>query len=246
MPETHSADDVLSELAHHNVDVATMLLAGGTVEQTLQQIVDLAVQVIDGCDQAGLCEPGGKPGHTSPTSQLVADLDALQTALHEGPCIDVLSGEDRVYVHDVADTMLWPIFGPRAVAAGVRSALAYRLFAGDETFGALQLYAALPGDFNATDRTHGLIFAGHAGVALSLAKQREADGKHTENLQLALIYREVIGQAQGILMERERITATQAFDLLRKASMSLNVKLRDVAQQLVDTGTVPGTEATDG
>jgi AmiR/NasT family two-component response regulator len=41
-------------------------------------------------------------------------------------------------------------------------------------------------------------------------------------------------------MERERITAEQAFHLLRKASQGLNRKLRDVAQELVDTGTVPG------
>ncbi len=244
MPETDSGEALLAELARHNVAVAAMLLAGGTVDQTLQQIVDLAVQAIDGCDEAGLCEPGLAAGHTVPTSKRVADLDELQTALHEGPCIDVLSGEDRVYVHDVADSAVWPTFGPHAVAAGIRSALAYRLFAGDESFGALQLYARLPGDFNATDRAQGLIFAGHAGVALSLAKQREAEGRHADNLQLALVYREVIGQAQGILMQRERITAPQAFDLLRKASMNLNVKLRDVAQQLVDTGTVLGSEPT--
>jgi AmiR/NasT family two-component response regulator len=60
-------------------------------------------------------------------------------------------------------------------------------------------------------------------------------------LQAALSTREVIGQAQGILMERERISATQAFDVLRRASQHLNRKLRDVAQDLVDTGDEPDT-----
>jgi AmiR/NasT family two-component response regulator len=56
---------------------------------------------------------------------------------------------------------------------------------------------------------------------------------------MALGTRELIGQAQGILMEREHITSQQAFDILRRASQHLNIKLREVAQDLVDTGERP-------
>jgi AmiR/NasT family two-component response regulator len=59
-----------------------------------------------------------------------------------------------------------------------------------------------------------------------------------------LATREVIGQAQGILIERKRTTADQAFDVLRRASQHLNLKVRDVAQTLVDTGEDPGTGAS--
>ena len=51
----------------------------------------------------------------------------------------------------------------------------------------------------------------------------------------------MIGQAQGILMERERIASGEAFDILRRASQHLNRKLRDVAEDLVDTGETPDT-----
>ncbi len=118
--------------------------------------------------------------------------------------------------------------------------LGYRLFAGSETLGALQLYARLPAAFNATDRAQGLIFAAHAGMALGVARAQATERGRTDHLQTALVSREIIGQAQGILMERERITAEQAFDLLRRSSQHLNRRLRDVAQELVDTGTVPG------
>ena len=118
--------------------------------------------------------------------------------------------------------------------------LGYRLFAGSETLGALQLYARLPAAFNATDRAQGLIFAAHAGIALGVARAQATERGRTDHLQTALVSREIIGQAQGILMERERITAEQAFDLLRRSSQHLNRRLRDVAQELVDTGTVPG------
>ncbi len=77
-------------------------------------------------------------------------------------------------------------------------------------------------------------------MALSVAQNQASERGRSSNLQTALLSREIIGQAQGILMERERITADQAFDLLRRSSQHLNLKLRDVAQELVDTGAVPG------
>ena len=72
-----------------------------------------------------------------------------------------------------------------------------------------------------------------AGISLSSEIHR------VENLRAALTSRDVIGQAQGILIERERITADQAFGVLRRTSQHLNIKLREVAQYVVDTGEIP-------
>jgi AmiR/NasT family two-component response regulator len=77
-----------------------------------------------------------------------------------------------------------------------------------------------------------------------LAELRADDDRRSEHFEQALASREMIGQAQGILMERERISAEQAFDVLRRASQHLNLKLRDVAQRLVDTGERPTTGET--
>jgi len=85
------------------------------------------------------------------------------------------------------------------------------------------------------------VLATLGGLALAAADDKDEAAARAGGLQAALITREVIGQAQGILMERERISADQAFDLLRRASQHLNVKLRDVAQELVDTGRNPST-----
>ncbi len=62
-----------------------------------------------------------------------------------------------------------------------------------------------------------------------------------QNLYDALGTRELFGQAQGILIEGERITGDQAFDVLRRASQHLNIKVREVARTLVDTGETPPT-----
>lgn len=246
MADIQQGDEQTVELARQLTAIARILLAPGPVEDTLQQIVDLSVQAIDGCDEAGLCEADHTSTRSVPTSPLVAELDRWQTELDEGPCVDVLGGLDSVYVDDLAETDVWPQFRPLALAAGLHSALAYRLFAGSDTLGALQLYARQPAAFDSTGRAQGLIFAAHAGVALALATTHEADREKAEQLQVALVSREMIGQAQGILMERERITADQAFDLLRKASQRLNVKLRDVAQTLVDTGQAPEQDTPGG
>lgn len=197
---------------------------------------------MDGCDEAALCAANGLNTNPAP-SELIARLDALQAQAAQGPCLDALGGLDTVYVADLLDDQSWPLFSPDAAQLGIRSALAYRLTSMGVTVGALQMYARLPGAFNAIERTQGLLFASYAGLALAVSNAQQADEARIDNLETALSSREVIGQAQGILMERERITADQAFQLLRRSSQHLNRKLRTVAQDIVDTGAVP-PEAT--
>ena len=145
-----------------------------------------------------------------------------------------------MYSGDLGTDPRYPGFGPAAQAAGIRSALAYRLLV-DGADGALNLYAQLPNAYGSDDRAKAAILAALAGTALSAAVNRRDAQARSDNLEQALLSREVIGQAQGILIERERITAEQAFDILRRASQHLNEKLRDIAQHLVDTGEDPDT-----
>ncbi len=87
------------------------------------------------------------------------------------------------------------------------------------------------------DRAKSVILAAMAGLALAEAEAHADEGRDT--IQAALATREMIGQAEGILMEREHTTADQAYDILRRASQHLNTKIRDVAQAIVDTGESP-------
>ncbi|MGH3183960.1 MAG: GAF and ANTAR domain-containing protein, partial [Streptosporangiaceae bacterium] len=226
--------------------IARTLFSDPTVRGTLQQIVDFAVVTVEGCDVAGISLRIRAEVSTPVWSDPVArEIDTIQYETGEGPCLDAITLEATVYAEDLAGDSRWPTFGPRAAAAGMRSLLSCRLWAGG-TLGALNLYARLPRAYGVTDRAKALIFAAHAGVALGAAEaledantalSREID--RVENLRGALASREVIGQAEGILIERERITADQAFAVLRRASQHLNIKLREVAQYVVDTGEVP-------
>lgn len=228
--------DLDSDLA----EVAIALFAAGTPRRTLEQIVTWAVATIDGCDAAGIFLVENEQVATAASSDpVVLELDRLQVATHQGPCLDAVSATGTVYADDLATDVRWSRFAPAAVEAGIRSTLAIRLAA--RRASALNLYARLPRAFGATDRAKGLIFATLAGIAIDAAEQRASDDERAENLLTALRTRELIGQAQGILMERERITADQAFDVLRRASQHLNIKVREVAQTLIETGATPPT-----
>ncbi len=240
-------DEAYGGLASLFGDIAETLFSDPSFRGTLQNIVDFAVGTIEGCDAAGI-SIAGENAVTTPvySGTVVLDVVAAQHEADGGPFADVIAGEPVVYAEDLADEGRWPVFGPRAVAVGVRSLVAYRLVS-DTALGALSLYAHLPRAFGIVDRTKGLIFATHAGVALAATQLLEdvrtaldSEILLVENLRGALASRGVIGQAEGILIERERITAEEAFGVLRRASQNLNIKLRAVATYIVETGEVPG------
>jgi GAF domain-containing protein len=233
--------DPTSELAADFSETARILFAAGSVTDTLAQVVELAVATIEGCDFAGLFLLENDV-ITSPvyTDEIVNEIDALQHETGEGPCLDSVAQRQIFYADDVGEDLRWPRFGPQANAAGIRSVLALPLTT-NGSLGALNLYARYSAAFGVVDRAKGVILASLASLAISAAHSHEDEERRADNLNAALATREVIGQAQGILMERERISSGQAFDVLRRASQHLNRKLRDVAQDFVDTGERPET-----
>ncbi|MCU1495270.1 MAG: hypothetical protein JWO62_3034 [Acidimicrobiaceae bacterium] len=231
--------DPLGELARGFSDTARIIFGAGSATDTLAEVVELSVVTVEGCDFAGIVLVEGDvispPVYTDP---LVDEIDALQRSTGEGPTRDAIANQLIIYVDDLADEDRWPQFGRAMTSFDLHSMLALPL-ATDRNLGALNLYSRYPAAFGAVDRAKGVILASLAGLALTVARTHEDDERLAENLNAALTTRELIGQAQGILMERERITARQAFEILRRASQHFNRRLRDVAQDLVNTGESP-------
>ena len=235
--------NVTPDLEHDVAELARALFAdAASPDDALRRIVAAAVATVSGCAYAGIlvAEPAGF-ATAAATAAIVQNLHRLQIDAGEGPCIDAVTTQAPHYVTDLADGHEWPSFSPSAVDLGIRSVLAYPLTAVGRP-SALNLYAELPAAFGAVDRARGLLLAVFAGLALDAADVQAKADRREGNLRAALQSRELIGQAQGILMERERITADQAFALLRDSSQHLNVKLREVAQRLIETGEAPATE----
>jgi GAF domain-containing protein len=207
------------------------LLDTGSAHETLQLIVDLAVDSVPGCEHAGISFVHSRKISTPAASDAVAlRVDAVQFEVGQGPCLDAIQ-EDRIFRSDDLSTETrWPLFAARAHAeTGIRSMLGLRLFARGRTMGALNLMSGQPEAFDDDSLSTAALFAALAAVALNVAQTEET-------LQLALKSRDIIGQAMGILMERHRITDKEAFQRLSLASQSLNVRLKDVADQVVLTG----------
>jgi hypothetical protein len=141
----------------------------------------------------------------------------------------------------------WPVLAARPVEHGVRSALSYRLTAAtpdaDTDSGALNAYGTTESSFDEAAQEIGHILAAHASVAARAVGERSTLEGLGRQLQDALLTRDVIGQAKGILMERLRLTPDDAFDVLRLSSQRLNLKLREVARRLTETGEL---QAEDG
>lgn len=214
-------------------ELAGMLADAPSPHELLERAVALAVDVVPGCEQAGISLlENGKVETPVSIGELAAACDALQEKLGEGPCITALLEASIVRIDDLREDDRWPQFGAGAEEIGVRSMVACRLATQRDKLGALNLYAASPGAFTPESEALAAGYAAHVGLALS-ALDRES------NLRRALHSRELIGQAMGILMERHRIIASQAFDIMVHASQRTNVKLRVIAEELVRTGSLP-------
>ncbi len=221
-------DDQDAGIAETFAQVARLLLAEEGVERTLSKIAALAVDTIDGCEHAGMSLVQRRKIDTPGASdELAYRMDAIQDEVGEGPCLDALRVHEVFQVDHLADEQRWPSFSRRAAEeTGMASILSFRLFAEEDTMGSLNLYSTKPAAFGDEARELGAVFAAHAAVALSGARKEE-------QLHEALQSRDVIGQAKGLLMARQNVTSDEAFDMLRKASQRLNVKLTAIATQVV-------------
>ena len=151
----------------------------------------------------------------------------------EGPCLDVRRDQNTLVSPALVVERRWPAWAPRVhEQLGVDSMMSLLLFSDGHSFGALSLYCEAGCRFDADDVAVAQALAGHLSVAMASEKQ-------LDELGLALHNRNIIGQAQGVLMERYEMTAAQAFDYLRRISSNTNRKVAVVAAEIAETRRVP-------
>lgn len=204
-----------------------------TAESTIERIADYAMSAT-GCDDAGIMLVRSRTHieTAAATTSRVGESDNLQIVHDQGPCLDAIVGGPVYVSGDIANDERWPLWGPAVAALGFKSVLSLRLATHARRYGSLNLYADRAGAFDDDDVAVATTFVGHASVALAAAHNEEG-------LQLAIDARKLIGQAQGILMERFDLEADRAFEFLRRQSQHHNVKLRYVAEWIVDNRAVP-------
>ncbi|TDO56701.1 GAF domain-containing protein [Kribbella sp. VKM Ac-2571] len=200
---------------------------------TVQAVAEFALASV-GADHAGvmLVHGGRRVEIAATTGPKVDRADQLQLELDEGPCLSAIEAGETFLIPDTSSEQRWPRWCHEVSKLGVGSVLSIRLATDDSKVGALNLYADTTERFTDDDIAVAQILGQHASIALDTAHR-------LDTLQQAVDGRTVIGQAQGILMERYDLDAGQAFSVLRRYSQSQNTKLGEVARKLAATRELP-------
>jgi len=206
----------------------------------IEQVAGLAADVLGGRPALSVTVVGAdSPSTVGTSAQVAASLDEVQYTAGEGPCLHAATTGEVMVVADTEREERWPALTTAAAAAGLRGVVSMPLPSARPVAGGLNLYLQPPlaDDGGLCERAER--FARHAAVAVANSHLHGRSLQHAQDLQAALESRAVIDQAKGVLVERHRLTVTQAFDALVRVSNETNTKVRDLAAHLVDTGEFP-------
>lgn len=211
-------------------DAAKAINSPRTLDETLDAIVHAAQRTVPGFDCVGIsiAHSDGEIETRASTGQLVWELDDLQYKHQQGPCYEAIRDEPLMILEDARSDTRWPQYLPKAREKGLRSQMGLRLYTEDDTLGALNFYSTSSTGIDPDAVQLGELFAAHAAIALGHAR-------YEHQLNASVASRQVIGTAVGIVMERYRLAEDRAFQFLVRASTTSNIKLRAIAQEIVES-----------
>jgi GAF domain-containing protein len=200
------------------------------LRQTMDTVAGLAANIF-ACQAAVLRVDHGRMICGAATHPAVQRAGELQIDCGEGPSVDAIVDRRHSVVDDLRVEGRWRFWAPQAARLGFRSVVSVSLTE-HNIEGVVNLYSRRPSTFQAADLATAEVFAQHAALALAVANERV-------HLREAVAARTLIGQAQGVLMQRYQLDADQAFTVLRRYSSHSNRRLRHVAQDVVRDRQLP-------
>ena len=210
-----------------------------SLDEVLNRIARISQEALEGVDDVSITlVRGDKPYTVAYTGQLALDADELQYERGHGPCIDAGLSGTVLLVPDMEEETRWPDYATAVVPRGVRASVSIPLPLQTELVGALNCYSKTPNTF--TDVIDlGSELAAYVAVAAANAYTQAESARLAEDMVAAMRSRAVIEQAKGMIMVQNRCDAEKAFEILRQASMGRNVKLREVAVDMVSRVSAP-------
>jgi GAF domain-containing protein len=224
---TPEYDDDLSHLTQ-------LLLSAESFDAFLNELVMYTSEQTEHSCSITLQTRDAAPYTAVSTDDVTLQLDEQQYADQRGPCMEALSAGQPVFVDDMRNETRWLPYPVQAAELGVLSSMAYPLITAEQTVGALNLYAFKTLAPDPARRGRAEQLADRAAGALAVGLRMSEQSAETTSLRSALASRSLVDQAIGILMGQQHCSAEAAFDLMRKTSQARNIKLRDVAAQLVE------------
>jgi GAF domain-containing protein len=228
-------------LGRLHAELAAVVLVDRELPDVLTEIVGISRRALPGAEAVSITLIRDDKAFTAAyDGQMAMDADEMQYARGYGPCLDAGRAGEVFLIADIRTEDRWPDYTRQAAERGVGSSLSIPLPFQGVSIGALNSYSTQPGAFRDADVALGEEVAAFVAIAVANAEATARAATDADNLRQAMVSRATIEQAKGILMERYKVTADQAFTLLTHASQRSNVKLRDVAEQLTTTGVLRG------
>ena len=211
--------------------LADIVNQGSSPKEMYAAVCVAATLMVPGCDHASLMVFRDGSYSTAAASDAVArQIDKLEQALVEGPCMVALEKRTTQIESDLTTGTRWPELTARVVAeTPVRGAIGIRLPVDRGTVAALNLFSDTPNAFDNTSVERGIMLAAFATAAAHAA----ARGEESAALRRGLVSNRTIGKAIGMLMVLNDVSDDDAFEMLRQTSQDTNVKLLDIAAGVV-------------
>ena len=230
----------MSNVAELHEALAGVVIADRQLSDVLTEVNAIARRAMPSVEAASITLiKGEKPFTAAYDGQMALDADELQYERGYGPCMDAGRAGQVLLVDDMRSDRRWPDYAKDAAAHGVLSSLSVPLPFQGVTIGALNTYAGRSRVFDDHDVELAEEVAAWVAVAVGNAEAAARTSEDLTLLRTVMMSRALIEQAKGILMERHKIKEDEAFTALTHASQRTNTKLRDVAAELVRTGTLP-------
>ena len=206
------------------------------VDAALRLVVRLARITVGGADGVSVSlRRHGVLATVAASDETILDMDAQQYGTGEGPCVDASNQGRRFHAPSLDREDRWPDFTPRARALGIRAILSSPLVPSGRPVGALNIYSRRASAFATGDRALAMTFATEVSSILADAGVDVPEDRRSERFQASLRSREVIAQAQGVLMERDGASEEEAFTALRVHSQRTGLSVRARAEEITDS-----------
>jgi GAF domain-containing protein len=217
-------------------DIGGVLESMEQLSDYLERVVHAVRRHVSGCDEVGVTIlSSGRPHTAAYTTVQTLEIDAVQYALGDGPCLDAARTRRENLVDDlVVDDGRWPQFARACREDGMRSLLALPLVSGDACVGAINLYGWAPHAFDAFDASLVRVAASRCADAVVAVLALDGVQRLAGQLEQAMASRAVIEQAKGVIMAMRGVPEQEAFEVLRKTSQDRNIKVRELSHQIVN------------
>lgn len=194
----------------------------------LRELIEGATALVPGAQYAGItvAQKRRRNETAAATHRYPVILDEIQSRCQQGPCLAAAALQSTIRIDDLVGDNRWPLYRDEAVkCTPIQSVLSFGMFKEGGMSAALNFYAEPTNAFDDGSVNLGLTFATHAALVWNMVRR-------DQQFRIALVSRDIIGQAKGRLMERFNIDAAEAFQMLKQMSQDFNTPIAQLAQRV--------------